>query len=100
LFSAEDRNTRLEESSATVQNPEFICIIPTIELLSDAESALAMFNSHDWEIEKVEPQGDMNIIFQIHCKNCGLNRISIISDILDSAKRANEYRQGLKPVLE
>ena len=72
---------------------QFSCIAPTIELLSNKETLLQVLGSHDWEVDRTEPSGQDGILSKIHCANCGLDRIFIVSNIEQSAKRASEYRE-------
>jgi hypothetical protein len=73
----------------------FSCIAPTIELLSNKESLLQVLQSHDWEVDRTEPSGQDAFLVKIHCANCGLERIFIVSNIEESAKRAAEYRESM-----
>jgi hypothetical protein len=71
------------------------CIIPTVDLLSNKQTLLQVLQSHDWEVDKTETHGQDGILSKIHCANCGLERIFIVSNIEDSTKRAKEFRQRL-----
>ena len=75
---------------------KFTCITPTGELLSKKDTSLEMFNSHDWEIVHTEVQSVNQIMSRVRCSICGLQRIFIVSDIEDSAKRASQYREKQK----
>ena len=71
---------------------EFSCATPTVEILSKTENLSRVLETHAWEVDKSEAHGDDGILLRIHCANCGLKRISIISDIQESAKKARESR--------
>jgi hypothetical protein len=73
------------------------CSIPTVENLHSGANVEKILGSHEWIADRIEPQGSEQdaILLKVHCKNCGLERISIISDIQDSAKKAEEYRASL-----
>ncbi len=73
------------------------CRVPTLENLRSGENLEKILGSHEWVADRIEPQGSGQdaILLKVHCRNCGLERISIISDILESAKKAEEYRASL-----
>jgi hypothetical protein len=48
--------------------------------------------SHDWDIDKVEPQGRTLSSQRIHWSICGLKRIFIRSDIEERALKASSVR--------
>jgi hypothetical protein len=50
----------------TPTKPQFICIIPTPDLLSDKAKLQEILSSHDWDIDRAQPQGDQ-ILVKIHC---------------------------------
>jgi hypothetical protein len=72
---------------------EFPCTVPTVELLSVNENLTPVLESHSWEVNRCESYGRDGILLSVHCVNCGLKKLSIISDIEESAKRAVEYRK-------
>jgi hypothetical protein len=74
---------------------ELACIVPTSEMLKTDEN-LKILDTHEWTVSSSVPQGEDGILIKIYCKNCGLQRISIISDIKDSAERARVYREKLQ----
>jgi len=43
-------------------------------------------------VDRSEPHGRDGILTRIHCINCGLERVSILADIEESAKRASDFR--------
>jgi hypothetical protein len=86
-----NENAKLQEGKQAETG--FDCITPTIDLLKKDEYISKIFNSHNWLVDRSEIQGGDNIILQVHCNECGLREISIISDIQDSAKVAAENRQ-------
>ncbi len=72
---------------------QFRCATPIVDILSKTENLSRVLESHVWEVDKSETYGNDGILLRVHCKNCGLRRISIISDIQESTKRAREYRE-------
>lgn len=74
---------------------EFSCATPTVEILSTTENLSRVLETHAWEVDKSEAYGNDGILLRIHCKNCGLKTISIISDIPESAKKARESRTSI-----
>jgi hypothetical protein len=74
-------------SEKKARGEEYFCAVPTVEILSKTENLSKVLDSHAWEVRKSETYGDDGILLFVQCKNCGLKRISIISDIKDSAKK-------------
>jgi hypothetical protein len=74
----------------------FPCIVPTLEVLSNKKTLQELMNSHDWEVDKVEPSGSDGFLVRIHCSRCELTRVFILSDIADSALRAQKFRTQMK----
>lgn len=66
------------------------CIAPTADLLRNINMYHEILQSHQWIIDRSEEYGSDNILVKLHCSLCGLSRMMIISDIMESAKRAEE----------
>jgi hypothetical protein len=75
---------------------KFRCITPTAELLSKKETFKEVLDSHDWEMDKVDPERHDQILAKIHCSKCGLERIFIVSNIQESAGKAAKIREQEK----
>jgi len=56
---------------------------------------MTFLRSHEWVSDKAEAYGTNGILTRVHCKNCGLQRIAVVTEIRESAKRAEEYRRKL-----
>jgi hypothetical protein len=71
-----------------IENEETsVCIIPTFETIRNGKS-LACLDSHNWKLERKEKFGEDGILFRARCNNCGLQRISIIDNLKESAGKA------------
>lgn len=79
------------------EEEKFACITPTVENLSaTTESFTRVLTSHNWDVNRIEQQTPDQILVQIICRDCGLNRISIVSDIADSEARAKLAAKKMK----
>jgi hypothetical protein len=73
---------------------KFLCITPTREIISSNNTFWEFINSHNWDIDRTEYKDDGDqLLAQVHCARCGLDRVIIISDIKDSAKNASAQRE-------
>ena len=70
------------------------CITPTVELAKKIEDLDRIMNTHSWQVVKSESYGGDAIMFRLSCTKCGLVRLSIVSDIEDSAKRALSLKEN------
>ena len=73
------------------------CTTPTVELTREIDTFRKMTASHEWKVDRAEGYVHDAILTKIHCVNCGLQVISIHSDIRDSAKRATASGNILAP---
>jgi hypothetical protein len=72
---------------------EFLCVTPTFELVSKEDTLSRVLRTHTWQVEKAEHYGTDGFLTKIVCIKCGLQRIAIVSNIEESAKRASENRR-------
>lgn len=72
-----------------------MCITPSVSTLKDSETYLSYLTSHEWIVDKAEEYGSDGILKRAHCKNCGIERTVIVSEIKESEARARDYRRKL-----
>jgi hypothetical protein len=88
--------SREAKTMSLSQEKKFNCVVPTVELLSKKDTLASIIESHEWQVDKTEALGDDQILVKAHCAICELNRIFIMSNIIDSSKRASQIREAEK----
>jgi hypothetical protein len=89
LQSNPSKTTTLEGGNAPeAAAVDSSCIVPTYNEIKDMASLSAMWNSHNWTLDKVERFGLDAILTSIHCRNCGLQKKSIHSNLEESASKS------------
>ena len=75
------------ETVASEKAQKFPCLVPTLENLSRGNTLLQVLDSHTWQVDRLESQAKGDEIFvKIHCSLCGLEKVFIISNILENGK--------------
>lgn len=82
-----------QEKNNEARSVEHVCITPSVKTFSETDSFLTFAKTHEWVVDGAEEYGRNGILSRIHCKNCGLERMAIISEIAESEERAREYRR-------
>jgi hypothetical protein len=85
-----------EKISDIVEKDTFLCVSPTIEIVSEEDTLSKALQSHPWRVAKAESFGTDGFLTKIVCARCGLERTTVISDIEESAKKATRYRKRQK----
>jgi hypothetical protein len=75
------------------KSEDFLCITPTLEIVSKEETLSKALQSHKWQVVKAEAYGTDGFLTKIVCTACGLERTAIVSNVEDSAKRAFDNRK-------
>ena len=76
------------------QSTNTACMTPTLEIAERIEDLERIMDTHSWQVVKSESYGGDAILFKLICTKCGLVRLSIVSDIEDSAKRALSLKEN------
>jgi hypothetical protein len=75
------------------ESDEFSCATPTLELVSKEETLSKIMQTHSWQVVKAEPYGTDGFLTKIVCIKCGLERIALITNTIESSSVARKKRE-------
>ena len=72
---------RQKNQAASKSCSFFSCPTPTLDLLQDMKNVNKVLQSHVWEVNRSEHFEADSILIAVHCSNCALEQMMLVSNI-------------------